>query len=74
VRAKKWPQYILGRSARQIIHWRDRTRVRGTDGALSHSCSHQPESNGAVEGFFRTLMEQVVYGRIFHRRRSEMRR
>jgi putative transposase len=34
--------------------------------ALSHSFSHQPETNGVVERFFRTLKEQVIYGRIFH--------
>jgi hypothetical protein len=27
---------------------------------------HQPETNGVAERFFRTLKEQVIWGRIFH--------
>jgi putative transposase len=34
--------------------------------ALSHSFPHQPETNGVAERYFRTLKEQIIYGRIFH--------
>jgi len=57
VRADNGPQYISGHFTRQIAHW---------GMALSHSYPHQPETNGVAERFFRTLKEQVIYGRIFH--------
>jgi putative transposase len=57
VRADNGPQYISRHFTRQLAHW---------GMALSHSFPHQPETNGVAERFFRTLKEQVIYGRIFH--------
>lgn len=57
IRADNGPQYISGHFTRQIAHW---------GMALSHSFPHQPETNGVAERFFRTLKEQIIYGRIFH--------
>ena len=57
VRADHGPQYISGHFTHQIAHW---------GMALSHSFPRQPQTNGVVERFFRTLKEQVVYGRVFH--------
>ena len=33
--------------------------------ALSYTFPHQPEGNGVVERFFRTLTEQAIWGRTF---------
>ena len=57
VRADHGPQYISGHFTYQIAQ-------RGM--ALSHSFPRQPQTNGVVERFFRTLKEQVIYGRVFH--------
>jgi putative transposase len=57
VRADHGPQYISGHFTHQIAHW---------GMALSHSFPRQPQTNGVVERFFRTLKEQVIYGRVFH--------
>ena len=34
--------------------------------APSFAFLEQPQTNGVAERFFRTLKEQVIYGRIFH--------
>jgi putative transposase len=41
--------------------------VRGQFGHLGRGAARgvQPETNGVIERFFRTLKEQVVYGRVF---------
>ena len=41
---------------RQLAHW---------GMALSYAFVRQPQGNGVVERFFRTLKEQVIWGRIF---------
>ena len=56
VRADNGPQYVSGDFRHQVAHW---------GMALSHSFAHQPEGNGVVERFFRTLKEQAIWGRIF---------
>jgi transposase InsO family protein len=41
------------------------TQVKAWGFAPSHAFVEQPETNGVVERFFRTLKEQVIYGRVF---------
>jgi transposase InsO family protein len=57
VRADHGPQYIARHFIQQVKHW---------GMAMSYAFRHQPECNGVVERFFRTLKEQVIFGRIFH--------
>jgi transposase InsO family protein len=56
VRADHGPQYIARHFTQQVKHW---------GMAMSYAFRHQPECNGVVERFFRTLKEQVIFGRIF---------
>ena len=49
-------QYTSGRFTTQIKAW---------GFAPSYAYVSQPETNGVVERFFRTLKEQAVYGRVF---------
>jgi len=48
--------YTSGHFTKQIKSW---------GFAPSYAYVEQPETNGVVERFFRTLKEQVIYGRIF---------
>src|SRR5689334_9180976 len=57
VRADNGPQYVARDFRRQLGHW---------GMALSYAFVHQPETNGVAERFFRTLKEQVIWGRVFH--------
>ena len=56
LRLDNGPQYIARHFTHQIGHW-------GI--SLSYSFPHQPECNGVIERFFRTLKEQAVWGRTF---------
>jgi putative transposase len=56
VRADHGPQYISHHFTRQLAYW-------GI--GLSYAFIRQPQGNGVVERFFRTLKEQVIWGRIF---------
>ena len=56
VRADNGPQYIARHFTRQLTHW---------GMALSYSFVRQPQGNGVIERFFRTLKEQVIWGRVF---------
>jgi putative transposase len=56
VRADNGPQYIARHFTRQLAHW---------GMALSYAFVRQPQGNGVVERFFRTLKEQVIWGRVF---------
>jgi putative transposase len=56
VRADNGPQYLSHHFTRQLAHW-------GI--GLSYAFVRQPQGNGVVERFFRTLKEQVIWGRIF---------
>ena len=56
VRADHGPQSIARHFTQQVKHW---------GMAMSYAFRHQPECNGVVERFFRTLKEQVIFGRIF---------
>jgi transposase InsO family protein len=56
VRTDNGPQYIAQHFTQQVKHW---------GMAMSYAFRHQPECNGVVERFFRTLKEQVIFGRIF---------
>jgi transposase InsO family protein len=49
-------QYTSGRFTTQVKSW---------GFAPSYAYVSQPETNGVVERFFRTLKEQAVYGRAF---------
>ena len=49
-------QYTSGRFTSQIKSW---------GFAPSYAFVEQPETNGVVERFFRTLKEQAIYGRAF---------
>jgi len=57
VRADNGPQYIARHFTRQLTHW-------GI--AVSYAFVRQPQGNGVAERFFRTLKEQVIWGRVFH--------
>jgi transposase InsO family protein len=54
LRLDNGPQYIAHPFTRQVGHW-------GL--SLSSSFPHQPEGNGVIERFFRTLKEQTIWGR-----------
>jgi putative transposase len=41
------------------------TQIRAWGMTPSYAFVRQPETNGVIERFFRTLKEQVVYGRVF---------
>src|SRR5690349_12597766 len=56
LRLDNGPQYIARHFAHQIGHW-------GL--ALSYAFPHQPQCNGVIERFFRTLKEQAIWGRTF---------
>ena len=56
LRLDNGPQYIAHHFTRQVGHW-------GI--SLSYSFPHQPECNGVIERFFRTLKEQTIWGRTF---------
>jgi putative transposase len=56
VRADHGPQYISHHFTQQLAYW-------GI--GLSYAFVRQPQGNGVVERFFRTLKEQVIWGRIF---------
>ena len=51
-----WTTYTSHHFSRQISHW---------GMALSYAFPHQPQGNGVIERFFRTLKEQVIWGRTF---------
>jgi putative transposase len=57
VRADNGPQYLSHHFTQQLAHW-------GI--GLSYAFVRQPQGNGVVERFFRTLKEQAIWGRIFH--------
>src|SRR3954469_3709667 len=48
--------YISPHFSQQISHW---------GMALSSAFPHQPQGNGVIERFFRTLKEQAIWGRTF---------
>jgi putative transposase len=56
LRLDNGPQYTAHHFTRQVGHW-------GL--SLSYSFPHQPECNGVIERFFRTLKEQTIWGRTF---------
>jgi putative transposase len=56
VRMDHGPQYLSGHFQNQLKFW-------GI--APSFAFLEQPQTNGVAERFFRTLKEQVIYGRIF---------
>ncbi len=56
VRADNDPQYISEPLSQQLTHW-------GI--GLSHAFAYQPQTNGVIERFFRTLKEQAIWGRSF---------
>jgi putative transposase len=56
VRADNGPQYIARHFTRQLAHW---------GMALSYAFVRQPQGNGVVERFFRTLKEQVIWGQVY---------
>jgi putative transposase len=56
VRADHGPQYIARHFTRQLAHW-------GV--GISYAFVRQPQGNGVIERFFRTLKEQAIWGRIF---------
>jgi putative transposase len=56
VRADHGPQYISHHFAQQLAYW-------GI--GLSYAFVRQPQGNGVVERFFRTLKEQAIWGRVF---------
>jgi putative transposase len=56
VRADNGPQYIARYFTGQVKHW---------GMAMSYAYPYQPECNGVVERFFRTLKEQTIFGRVF---------
>ena len=56
VRADHGPQYVSRHFTRQLAHW---------GAGLSHSYPYQPQTNGVIERFFRTLKEQAIWGRTF---------
>jgi putative transposase len=56
VRADNGPQYIARHFTRQLAHW---------GMALSDAFVRQPQGNGVVERFFRTLKEQVIWGQVY---------
>ena len=56
VRADHGPQYVSQHFTRQLAHW---------GAGLSHSFAYQPQTNGVIERFFRTLKEQAIWGRAF---------
>jgi transposase InsO family protein len=56
LRLDNGPQYTAHHFTRQVGHW-------GL--ALSYAFPHQPECNGVIERFFRTLKEQTIWGQTF---------
>ena len=56
LRLDNGPQYTSRHFSRQISHW---------GMALSYAFAHQPQGNGVIERFFRTLKEQAIWGRSF---------
>ena len=56
LRLDNGPQYMSHHFSRQISHW---------GMALSYAFPHQPQGNGVIERFFRTLKEQAIWGRTF---------
>jgi transposase InsO family protein len=56
VRADHGPQYVSRHFTRQRAHW---------GASLSHSYPYQPQTNGVIERFFRTLKEQAIWDRAF---------
>ena len=56
LRLDNGPQYTSRHFSRQISHW---------GMALSYALPHQPQGNGVIERFFRTLKEQAIWGRSF---------
>src|SRR5659263_642371 len=64
--ARHRPRDVSSHGQRQPVHI---GQVHDTDQALglapSYAFVSQPETNGVVERFFRTLKEQAIYGRVF---------
>jgi putative transposase len=56
LRLDNGPQYTSHHFSHQISHW---------GMALSYAFPHQPQCNGVIERFFRTLKEQAIWGRTF---------
>ena len=56
LRLDNGPQYTSHHFSHQISHW---------GMALSYAFPHQPQGNGVIERFFRTLKEQAIWGRTF---------
>jgi transposase InsO family protein len=56
LRLDNGPQYTSHHFSQQINHW---------GMALSYAFPHQPQCNGVIERFFRTLKEQTIWGRTF---------
>ena len=44
---------------------REKLDQEGRWGAASYSFIEQPQSNGVAERFFKTLKEQIIYGRVY---------
>ena len=56
LRLDNGPQYTSHHFSQQISHW---------GMALNYAFPHQPQGNGVIERFFRTLKEQAIWGRTF---------
>lgn len=57
LRRDNGPQYLAEGFHRQVRHW-------GI--AISPALPYEPETNGCIERFWRTLKEQCIYGRVFN--------
>lgn len=57
LRRDNGPQYIADGFHHQVRHW-------GI--TISAAFPYQPQTNGCIERFWRTLKEQCIYGRIFN--------
>ena len=57
LRRDNGPQYLAEGFHRQVRHW-------GI--TISPALVYEPETNGCIERFWRTLKEQCIYGRVFN--------